>query len=108
VPRRVDHVEDRGVARPVPLPHHPRHAHGLRLDGDAALPLDVHAVEILRTHLPWVDHPGHLQHPIRQRRLPVVDMGDDAEVADATGIGRSDHIVAVVERSRHDRPFFSN
>jgi hypothetical protein len=29
----------------------PRHAHGLRLDRDAALALDVHAVEVLRAHV---------------------------------------------------------
>ena len=105
VPRGVDHVEDGGVARLIALAHHPRHAHGLRLDRDAALALDVHPVEVLRAHLPRVDHPGDLQHPVGQRRLAVVDVGDDAEVADATGIGRSDHVHAGVERSRHVLPF---
>ena len=57
-------------------------AHGLRLDGDAALALDVHAVEVLRAHVPCLDHPGELQHPVGQRRLAVVDVGDDAEVPD--------------------------
>ena len=60
----------------------PRHAHRLALDGDAALALDVHPVEVLRPHLPRVDHPGELQHPVGQRRLAVVDVRDDAEVAD--------------------------
>ena len=42
VARGVDHVEREGLAL-----DEPRHAHGLRLDGDAALALDVHAVEVL-------------------------------------------------------------
>ena len=31
---------------------------------------------------PLVDDAGHLQHPVGQRRLAVVDVGDDAEVPD--------------------------
>ncbi len=54
----------------------------LALDRDAALALDVHAVEVLRAHLPRVDDAGELQHAVGQRRLAVVDVGDDAEVAD--------------------------
>ena len=42
----VDHVQRVRVA--VELP---RHAHGLALDRDAALALDVHAVEVLRAHV---------------------------------------------------------
>ena len=52
----------------------------LRLDGDAALTLDVHPVQVLRAHRPFVDDTGELQHPVGQRRLAVVDVGDDAEV----------------------------
>ncbi len=107
VTRGVDHVEDGGLALPRALADGPRHAHGLRLDRDAALALDVHPVQVLRAHLARVDHPGDLQHPVGQRGLPVVDVSDDAEVADAAGIGRSDHVHAGVERSRHGRPFFS-
>ena len=107
MPRRIDHVEDGGVALLVALPDDPGHPHGLALDRDATLTLDVHPVEILRTHLPRINHAGDLQHPVGQGRLAMVDMRDDAEVADATRIGRSDDVHAGVERSRHDRPFFS-
>ena len=31
---------------------------------------------------------GDLQHPVGKRRLAVVDVGDDAEVADERGVGR--------------------
>ncbi|CAH0326311.1 hypothetical protein SRABI128_05263 [Microbacterium sp. Bi128] len=74
---RVDHVECEGLAAGGP-----RHPHRLRLDRDAALALDVHAVEVLRAHVAVGDDAGDLQHAVGQRRLAVVDVGDDAEVAD--------------------------
>ena len=90
VPRGVDHVEHvgAGLGRCVVVRlDRPRHPHGLALDGDAALALDVHPVEVLRPRGPLVDDPGQLQHPVGQRRLAVVDVGDDAEVADDRGVG---------------------
>ena len=77
MPRGVDQVEDvvGGVDRP-------RQPDRLRLDRDAALTLDVHPVEVLRAHVPGVDETGEIQHPVGQRRLAMVDVGDDAEVAD--------------------------
>ena len=94
----VDQVEHVGPA----VGAGPRQAHGLRLDGDAALALDVHAIEVLRAHRAVVDQAGQLQHPVRQRRLPVVDVGDDAEVADDGRIGaarfrcRAGHLAPIV------------
>ena len=58
----------------------PGQPHVLRLDGDAALALDVHPVQVLGTHRPLVDDAGELQHPVGQRGLAVIDVGDDAEV----------------------------
>jgi hypothetical protein len=81
-PGRVDQVED--VLDAVDGPRQPD---GLRLDGDAALALDVHAVEVLRAHVALLDDAGHLQHPVGQRRLAMVDVGDDAEVADQLRVG---------------------
>ena len=60
--------------------HCPRQPHVLRLDRDAAFAFDVHPVQVLRTHRAFVDHAGQIEHPVRQRRLAVVDVGDDAEV----------------------------
>jgi hypothetical protein len=79
VPRRVDEVQLVGlaVARLV------EHAHRLRLDRDAALALEVHRVEQLARASRAVDRVRHLQDAVGQRRLPVVDVGDDREVADA-------------------------
>ena len=74
VARGVDQVEDVAV---VVDPH------VLGLDGDAALPLDVHGVEVLLPHEPGVDGSGDLEDAVRQGRLAVVDVADDGEVADA-------------------------
>jgi hypothetical protein len=59
-------------------------AHRLRLDGDAALALDVHVVEhlLLAGHLAGVEAAGELDEAVGERRLAMVDMGDDGEVAD--------------------------
>jgi hypothetical protein len=102
VPRCVDHVEHELGAGVRAGPGRPRQPHVLRLDGDAALALDVHAVEVLGAHLAPLDEPGHFQHPVGQRRLAVVDVGDDAEVPDEgrIGGGRSRHSAAIVPRRR--------
>ncbi len=74
----VDQVEDvmLAVARVI------FEAHGVGLDGDAALALDIHRVEHLFLHLALLERPGHLDQPVGERRLAVVDMGDDGEIAD--------------------------
>ncbi len=53
------------------------------LDRDAVLALEIHRVEHLGGHLARVDGVGALEQPIRQRGLAVVDVRDDAEVAQA-------------------------
>ena len=74
VPRCVDEVDHMaGVLEPD----------ALELDGDPPLPLQVHGVEVLGAHLPRVHRPAQLQEPVRERGLAVVDVGDDAEVADS-------------------------
>ena len=77
VARRVDQVEDvlLAVLRRVA---HPR---AVELDRDPALALDVHRVAHLVLHLAVGERPRLLQQPVRQRRLAVVDVRDDAEVA---------------------------
>src|SRR5207253_823700 len=52
------------------------------LDRDAALALEVHPVEVLRAHVAGGDRAGQLEEAVRERRFPVIDVGDDAEVAD--------------------------
>ena len=59
-----------------------READGVALDGDAPLPFDVHGVQDLVPELAFSHHAGPLDEAVRQGGLAVVDMGDDAEVAD--------------------------
>ena len=75
---RVDEVQDIVLAVALAAPVH---AHGLRLDGDAALPLQLHAVEELVLRLARRHRPGLLQQPIGERALAVVDVRDDGEIA---------------------------
>jgi hypothetical protein len=60
----------------------PEHADSLGLDRDPALALELHRVEQLLLHIAVGDGVGRLQDAIGQRRLPMVDVGDDREVAD--------------------------
>ena len=87
---RVDQIEDviLAVARAVIQPH------GLRLDGDAALALDIHGIEHLLDHLARLEPAGELNQPVGQRRFAVVDMGDDREIADVFD-GRRGHAAQI-------------
>ncbi len=53
---------------------------GLRLDGDAALALDVHRVEHLRLHLAIGEATAEVDDAIGECRLAVIDVRDDGKV----------------------------
>ena len=55
---------------------------GLRLDGDAAFLLQLHAVEYPGCHLPRGQAAGELNQPVGQGGFPMVDVRDDREVPD--------------------------
>jgi hypothetical protein len=55
---------------------------GLGLDGDAALSLEIHRVEHLLTHLAIGESAATLDESIGERRLTVVDVGDDGKITD--------------------------
>src|SRR6185295_7158451 len=57
------------------------HADRVELDGDPALALQVQGIQNLSLHLPLLQHAGCLDQPIGERRLAVVDVRDNAEVA---------------------------
>ena len=61
-------------------------ANALGFDGDAALALQIHGVEHLRDHFALGERAGHFEQAVGQRGLAVVDVRDDAEIADETGI----------------------
>ena len=55
---------------------------GLRLDGDAALPLKIHAVKHLRLHLALAERARVLDETVGDGRFAVINMGDDGKIAD--------------------------
>jgi len=58
-------------------------AHRARLDRYPFLALEIHRVEYLARHLARLDRMRQLEQPVGERRLPMVDMGDDRKVAHA-------------------------
>jgi hypothetical protein len=70
---RVDEVERVAV---------PFDADVLGLDRDAAFALEVHRVEVLLAHVARLNSAGDLEDAVGERRLAVIDVGDDREVAD--------------------------
>ena len=58
----------------------------MRLDRDAPLALEIHGVEHLRFHLARLQRAGELEKAVRERRLAVVDVRDDREIADVAWI----------------------
>ena len=93
---RVHQVEDivLAVVGPVVEPH------GLGLDGDAALALELHGVEHLLLHLARGQAAGLLDQAVGEGRLAVVDVGDDGEVADVGRAGSSWRRRSSTESSR--------
>ena len=74
---------------------------GLALDGDAPLPFDVHGVEDLVAELAVLHHAGPLDQPVGQGRFAVVDMGDDAEVANVGHSNRKNRFLIDDEFDRN-------
>ncbi len=71
------------------------------LDRDAALALEIHVVEHLRCHIAVGHRAGQFEQAVGERRLAVIDVGDDREVADAIcchscGAGESRIIVGLL------------
>ena len=77
VPRSVDHVQD--VFLLIPFINH---AYGVGLDGNAALPFQVHVVQQLVRHFVLGNGLGQFDKAVGQGGFSVVDMGDNAEISD--------------------------
>ena len=58
------------------------HAGGLELDRDPPFPLQLHVVEELLLHIPIGHSAGVLQQTVSQRRLAMVDVGNNAKISD--------------------------
>ena len=80
----------------------PFEAHVLGLDGDAALALEIHRVEVLRPHVAGVDRAGELQDPVGEGGLAVVDVGHDGEGTEA--VERAHRPILAVAQGT-DEPF---
>ncbi len=78
VSRRIDEIELIHLA----AQRLEAQGHALRLDGDAALALEVHRVEHLGLHFPGIEAAAFLNEAVGQRRFAVINMSDDGEVAD--------------------------
>ena len=86
--RRIDQVQLMAL---------PGDAHRLGLDRDPPLALEIHRIEQLRAHVAIGDGVRELQNPVGQGRLPMVDVGDDREVADAALVhGNQARMLAVM------------
>jgi hypothetical protein len=82
VPRRVDQIQlVLGAAREV------GQAHGLGLDRDPPLALQVHLVQVLLAHVAVGDGMRELEQAVGEGRFPVVDVRHDAEVPDPGRVG---------------------
>ena len=73
---RINQVQLVGLAVPGLVQHRDR----MRFDGDAAFAFQVHRIEQLLLHLAVRNGPGPVQQAIRERRLSVINVGDDAEI----------------------------
>ena len=65
------------------------HRDGPRLDRDTPRAFQRHIVEQLVFHQSRIDSPGGLQQPVGKRALAVVDVRDDAEVADVVALNHA-------------------
>ncbi len=78
-------------------------ANALGFDGDAALFFQIHGVEHLRGHFALAERAGQFQQAIGKGRLAMVDVRDNAEVADEPGIHEGMFIPARGNReARHN------
>jgi hypothetical protein len=53
----------------------------MRLDRNPSLSLQIHVIQQLVLHFPITHRIGELQQPIRQRTLPMINVGDNTEIS---------------------------
>ncbi len=82
VPRGVDQIEDVFLTVFALVGH----LNGVALDGDAPLSLQIHVIQGLLLQLTVGNRPGRLEQTVGQGALSVVDVCDDAKVADVLHI----------------------
>lgn len=89
VARRIDNIDDIRVIRLVGVVIH--QTRRLQLNCDAPLALQVHCVEVLGLHLAPSDSARLFEQPVGDRRLAVVNVGDNRAGTNSarrdTGVG---------------------
>ena len=78
MPRRIDEIK---VVH-LPVARLVAQGCGLRLDGDAALALDIHRVKHLLFHLAVGQASAQMDDAVCQCGFAVVDVGNDGEITD--------------------------
>ena len=58
------------------------HRHSTRFDRDSTLSLELHVVEQLFLHFTFLDNASVFEQSVGERTFAVIDVRDDAEVAD--------------------------
>ena len=81
---RINQVQLVGLAVLGRVQHRDR----MGLDGDAPLAFQVHRIEQLVLHVAGGDGAGAVQQAVRKRRLPMINMGNDAEISDMRCVHR--------------------
>jgi hypothetical protein len=56
------------------------------LDRDSSFPLQIHRIKQLVLLIPLLDSSRPFQQTVRQGRLSVIDVRDDAEIASSFGL----------------------
>ena len=79
------------------------HLNCMTFDGNTPLPFQVHVVQGLIGHIPFRNGVGKLQQTVGQGAFPMVDVCDDAKIADVLHVARSAFPVLRLISARKDR-----
>ena len=85
VTRCIDHVQDVLL---IIDSRTPGQTDRLGFNGDSAFAFNIHAIQILGTHIALFYNLGDSEHAIGQRGFTVIDMRNDTEIADLGRIGQ--------------------
>src|SRR5436189_264015 len=77
VPRLVEQVEPILFSGPGGVTHR----HWMRLDRDPPFAFEIHGIEELILFVPFLDGSSPVEQSIRKRRLPMINMGNNAKVS---------------------------
>ena len=58
----------------------------MHLNRDAPLLFEVHRIQMLIRHHSFSNRAGEFEQPIRQRRLPMINMGNNAKITCERGV----------------------